>query len=253
MSHCIRLIPRLDIKGPNVVKPVHTEALRVVGDPRELAQRYAEEGADELFYADIVASLYRRKVDLDQLTRVMNGIFIPVTVAGGIRSLQDIHDILRAGADKIAINTYAIERPAFLAEAVQTFGAQCIMLFVEAKQRADGRYEAFTDGGREPTGRDVVPWIQEAIGYGVGEVLITSIDQEGTRRGYDAALIQKVAAVTPVPLIVHGGAGAPQTLVQAVREGGADALAMSSVLHYRDYSIHDAKQAMEAAHLPVRL
>ena len=253
MSHCIRMIPRLDIKSANVVKPVHTEALRIVGDPRALALRYFHEGADELFYADIVASLYRRKLDVEQLKAVMEGIFIPVTVAGGLRSIQDIRDVLRAGADKVAINTYAVERPAFLQEAVQTFGAQCVMLFVEAKKRPDGRYEAFTDGGREPSGRDVVEWVQQAIGYGVGEVLLTSIDQEGTRRGYEIDLIRQVAAVTPVPLIVHGGAGRPETLTTAIREGGADALAFSSVLHYRDYSIRRAKETLRAAQYSVRL
>lgn len=253
MSSCVRIIPRLDIKGPNVVKPVHTEALRIVGDPRELAVRYYQEGADELFYADIVASLYQRNLDVDQLKRVTEGIAIPVTVAGGIRTIGDITQALRAGADKVAVNTHGIHHPEFLREAVRIFGAQCIVLFVEAKRRPNGMYEAYTDGGREPSGRDVLAWIKEGVACGVGEILISSIDQDGTRRGYDMELLQHVAPLAPVPMIAHGGAGTLDGIVQAVTEGKADALAMSSILHYSERSIADIKQALHAAGVHVRL
>lgn len=253
MSHCIRIIPRLDIKGPNVVKPVHTEALRVVGDPRALVLRYYEEGADELFYADIVASLYQRSLDVDLLKRVTEGIAIPVTVAGGICSIGDITQALRAGADKVAVNTYGIHHPEFLREAVRVFGAQCIVLFVEAKRRPNGTYEAYTDGGREPSGKDVLEWIKEGVACGIGEILVGSIDQDGTRRGYDMDLLQRIAPLAPVPVIAHGGAGSLESIVQAVTTGHADALAMSSVLHYGERSITDIKQALRNAGLPVRL
>lgn len=253
MSHCIRIIPRLDIKGPNVVKPVHTEALRVVGDPREFAVRYYEEGADELFYTDIVASLYQRSLDLDLLKRVTEGIFIPVTVGGGIRTIQDINHVLRAGGDKVAINTHGIHHPEFLREAVQVFGAQCIVLFVEAKRKSDGMYEAYTDGGREPSGRNVIEWIKEAIALGVGEIMISSIDQDGTRRGYDLDLLKQIAPLAPVPVIAHGGAGDLSVMAQAITDGHADALSMSSIVHYREHAITDIKQSLRDAGLNVRL
>src|SRR3990167_1380635 len=175
----VRIIPRLDIKGPNVVKPVMTEALRIVGNPRELAYRYYKEKADEIVYMDIVASLYGRNLDLDQLKTVTEGIFIPITVGGGIRSIGDINNALRAGADKVAINTNAISHPEFLKEAVETFGAQCIVLSVDAKKQANGQYEPYTDGGREKTGKEVVPWVKKAIEMGVGEIMVASIDKEG--------------------------------------------------------------------------
>src|SRR3989344_1276571 len=176
----IRIISRLDIKGPNVAKGVQSEGLRVVGNPRELAFKYYNDGADEIIYMDIVASLYQRNLDFDQLKSVSDNIFIPFTVGGGIRSIGDINNALRAGADKVVINTYAVKNPEFLSEAARKFGAQCIVLSVEAKKIAENKWEAYTDGGRERTGLDAVSWIKKGIELGVGEILITSIDQDGT-------------------------------------------------------------------------
>jgi len=180
----IRIIPRIDIKGPNVVKGIHNEGLRVVGNPVELARRYYKEGADEIIYMDIVASLYQRNLDFDLLKSVAEVIFIPLTAGGGIRSTNDINNALRAGADKIAINTYAIHHPDFLTEAVRKFGSQCIVLSVEAKKKDGNFWEAYTDGGRERTNINVIEWIRQGIELGVGEIIITSIDQEAALMNY---------------------------------------------------------------------
>lgn len=252
MKKNVRIIPRLDIKGPNVVKPVHTEALRIVGNPRELAARYYAEGADELIALDIVASLYQRNLDFELLKSITEQIFIPVTVGGGIRTVQDINHALRSGADKVAINTHAVRHPEFLAEAVHEFGSQCIVLYVEAKLRPDGTYEAYTDGGREPSGLEVISWIQKAIGLGVGEVLITSIDRDGTSRGYDLDLLRKISAVAPVPVIAHGGAGTAEHVREAVMSGGADAAAISSLFHYKTLTIGELKRQLEGSEFSVR-
>jgi len=249
----IRVIVRLDIKGSNVVKPVMAEALKVVGNPRELARRYYKEGADELVYMDIVASLYNRNLDLEQLQKVTEGIFIPITVGGGIRSIGDINNALRAGADKVAINTYAINHPQFLRQAVETFGAQCIVLSVDAKKQANGQYEPYTDGGREKTGKEVVSWVKEAIKMGVGEVMVASIDREGTRKGFDLELAKSITAFSPVPVIVHGGAGSLDSIRRAIVEGSADAISASSIFHYKQYMIEEVKVFLSHARLNVRL
>lgn len=248
----IRIIPRLDIKGSNVVKPVQTEALRVVGDPRSLAVEYYRQGADEIIYLDIVASLYQRSIDFDLLKDVTKEIFIPVTVGGGIRSIQDVKNVLHAGADKVAINTYALRHPEFLQEAVHKFGSQCIMLSVEAKKQFNGSWEAYTDGGREHSGQDAIKWIKKALDMGIGEILLTSIDQEGRKKGYDLDLIKAVAAFSPVPIIAHGGAGNLGSIGDAVFQGGADAVAMSSLLHYRDFTVGDIKGFLWSQGINVR-
>lgn len=248
----VRIIPRLDIKGPNVVKPVMTEALRVIGDPRKLIRRYYKEGADEIVYMDIVASLYGRNIDLDQLKRVTEGIFIPVAAGGGVRSIGDINNVLRAGADKVAINTYATTHPRFLKEAVETFGAQCIVLSLEAKKQPDGTYEAYTDGGRQRSGREVVAWVKEAIRMGVGEVLVTSIDGEGTREGYDLELVKSITKFAPVPVIAHGGAGSLESFLEVIEHGKADAVCASSIFHYREHKIGDVKKFLAAKGVRVR-
>jgi len=248
----IRVIPLLHVKGPNVVKPVHTEALRIVGNPKTLASRYYQEGADELIYLDIVASLYRRNLDLDLLRSVTENIFIPVTVGGGIRTIHDINNALRSGADKVAINTYAVRHPEFIEAAAKEFGSQCIVLFIEAKRQPTGWYEAYTDGGREHSGKEVVSWARQAIELGVGEILISSIDQDGTRRGYDVELIERISAISPIPVIAHGGAGVPESFVAALH-AGADALAVSSVFHYQETTIASAKQYLRSQSINVRL
>lgn len=249
----IRVIPRLDIKGPNVVKPVHTEALRVVGKPKELARRYYEEGADELIYLDIVASLYQRNLDFDLLKSVTENIFIPMTVGGGIRTIHDINNALRSGADKVAINTHALHHPEFLAEAAKEFGSQCIVLYIEAKKQPDGTYEAYTDGGREHSGVDAVKWAKRGVDLGVGEILLTSIDRDGTKQGYDLDLIKQITAFAPIPVIAHGGAGDPQTIYRAIDEGMADAVSVSSTFHYNDLKISDAKKYLKSKNINVRL
>lgn len=249
----IRIIPRLDIKGPNVVKPVMTEALRIVGNPRELAVRYYKEGADEIAYMDIVASLYGRNLDLEQLSKVTEGIFIPITVGGGIRSIGDINNALRAGADKVAINTYATTHSKFLKKAVETFGAQCIVAQVDAKRQPESKYEVYTDGGREKSGLEVVSWVKEVIKMGVGEVMIASIDQDGTRGGYALDLVRSITAFCPVPVAVHGGAGSLDSIYEVIAKGSADAVLASSIFHYKEHKIGNVKKFLLKKRVNVRM
>lgn len=248
----MRVIARLDIKGPNVVKTVSTEGLRVVGDPTVLAQKYYDEGIDELMYIDIVASLYQRNLDFDQLKAVSQNVFIPITAGGGIRSLNDITMALAAGADKVAINTYAIRDPDFLRQAAEKFGSQCIVLSVEAKKRGEGKWEAYTDGGREKTGVDVLEWIARGIELGVGEILLTSIDKDGTKTGYDLDLVRAVAAISPVPVIAHGGAGNADDILVA-KNAGADAVSASSIYHYNLTTIPEVKKFLNEKGITIRL
>lgn len=248
----IRIIPRLDIKGQNVVKGIHTEGLRVMGDPKTMAFDYYRQGADEIAYMDIVASLYQRNIDFDLLKSVSENIFIPFTVGGGIRSLNDINNALRAGADKVAINTYAIKNPEFLREAATKFGSQCIVLSVEAIRKGQG-WEAYTDGGREKTGIDAISWIRRALELGVGEILLTSIDRDGTFEGFDLDLMKQVTAFAKVPVVAHGGAGDYETIAVAILDGKADAVCVSSVLHYKKYSIKDSKQSLLKKGINVRI
>lgn len=247
----MRLIARLDIKGPNVIKTVRTEGLRVVGNPRELAERYYQNGADELIYMDIVASLYERNLDFEQLRAVSEKLFVPLTVGGGIRSLHDIQEALRAGADKVALNTYAIKRPEFITEAAERFGSQCIVLSVEAKKIGEGKWEPLTDGGREHTRMDALEWIRRGIELGAGEVLLTSIDADGTRGGYDLDLIRAVTAFSPVPVVAHGGAGSVADVVAAAQTG-VSGVSASSIYHYNLASIAGVKGALARANIPVR-
>lgn len=249
----IRIIPRLDIKGPNLIKPMQTEALRVIGDPKVFISGYYEQGADEIIYLDVVASLYQRNIDFDQLKSVTEGIFIPVTVGGGIRSISDINNALRAGADKVAINTYAIRHPEFITKAIQEFGAQCIVLFIEAKKQKNGTWEAYTDGGREHTGIDAVAWAKKGIELGVGEILLSSIDQEGTRQGYDLELVEQIASFAPIPVIAHGGAGNPASILSVIEKGKADAVAISSLFHYDNYTVSEIKHYLDEHDVEVRI
>jgi cyclase len=248
----VRIIPRLDIKGPNVVKGVHAEGLHVVGTPKELAKKYYEAGADELIYLDIVASLYQRSFDFDLLSDVANSLFIPLTVGGGIRSLNDITNALHAGADKVAINTYAISHPEFLGEAVKKFGAQCIVAFIEAKKTPNGNWEAYTDGGREKTGVDAIAWAKKAIEMGVGEILISSIDKDGTRKGFDIELIRAVSDISSVPVIAHGGAGDMESVLEVIQKTNVPAVSCATVFHYDDYSIKDLKNFLRERNIPIR-
>lgn len=249
----IRITPRLDIKGQNIVKGVHTEGLRIVGDPRKFALDYYKQGADEIIYMDIVASLYQRSLDFDQLKAVSDNIFIPFTVGGGIRSINDINNALRSGADKVAINSYAVKNPEFLSEAAKKFGAQCIVLSVEAKKISEGKWEAYTDGGRERTGLDAVAWIKKAISLGAGEILITSIDKDGTYQGYDMDLVKAVTKFAPIPVIAHGGAGSAEHVLEVIRGGRADAVSASSIFHFNKLNITDLKKNLREQQVNVRL
>ncbi len=228
----IRIIPRLDIKGPNVVKGVNLEGMRVVGRPELFAPHYYDEGADELLFMDTVASLYGRNT-LDEIVhRTAERMFVPLTVSGGIRSVQDIRGVLRAGADKVAMNTAAIANPRLVAEGAEHFGSQCIVLSIEARRLPGGRYECLTDGGRERTGKDAIEWAEEAAGLGAGEILATSVDNEGTGRGFDLELTRLISERVGVPVIASGGAGCAEHVRDVVLIGKADAVCIASILHY---------------------
>ena len=228
----IRIIPRLDIKGPNLVKGIHLEGLRVLGKPERFARFYYEGGADELFFMDVVASLYGR----NQLTQIVEDtareIFIPLCVGGGLRTVDDIRNVLRAGADKVALNTAALARPDFVRDAARMFGSSTIVITIEAIRQRDGRYECFTDCGREATGIDAFAWAVRAAELGAGEIVVTSVDREGTGRGFDLELTRRIAQSVNIPVIAHGGAGTPNHLRDAVTEGACDAVAIASMLHY---------------------
>lgn len=248
----LRIIPRLDIKGPNLIKGIHLEGLRVIGDPQQFSKKYYEQGADELIYVDVVASLYGRNGLHDIIRRVAENVFVPLTVAGGIRSIEDVRQALRSGADKVAVNTAAIQRPELLRELAETFGSQCVVLSVEAKTVAGGKWEAFTDNGREYTGRDAIEWIRQATALGVGEILLTSIDREGTRSGYDADLIAAACAATSVPVIASGGLG-KMADIEAARHNGADAIAIADMLHYARSTLAEVRQAAIDFGIDVRI
>jgi imidazole glycerol-phosphate synthase subunit HisF len=248
----VRLIARLDIKGPNLIKGIHLEGLRVMGDPQDFARRYYEAGADELVYLDTVASLYGRNNLTEIVKRAAQHVFIPMTVGGGVRSADDVKTLLRAGADKVAINTAAVRRPELISEVAQRFGSQCMVLSIEAKRSANGRWEAYTDNGREHTGLDAVEWARRGVGLGAGEILLTSVDREGTGKGFDVELVRAVSQAVNVPLIASGGMGSTQHLVEVVRDGGADAVAMAKVLHYGALSFSQVRDAALREGLHVR-
>lgn len=247
----LRLIPRLDIKGPNLIKGVRLEGLRYIGDPQEFASRYYASGADELIYMDVVASLYGRNSLNEIVSRAAEKIFIPLTVGGGIRSTDDARDMLRSGADKIAINTAAVARPALITEVAERFGSQCMVLSVEAKQVGEKSWEVYTDNGRERTGLDVVEWCLASVRRGAGEILLTSVDREGTRKGFDLDLVAEVTNAVSIPVIVSGGMGQIGDVADAARHG-ADAVAMADILHYSRASLPEIRDAAIQAGLPVR-
>ncbi len=248
----VRLIARLDIKGPNLIKGIHLEGLRVIGSPGEHALRYYNQGVDELIYMDCVASLYGRNHLGDIVRSAADNIFVPMTVGGGIRSVEDATQILRAGADKVAANTAAVANPELISAIARRFGSQCMVLSIEAKQVGSDRWEVYTDNGRERTGLDVIEWAKRGVAMGAGEVLLTSVDREGTRKGFDIALVRAVTAEVAVPVIASGGMGKPEDLLEVVREGGADAVAMADILHYKRAEIGDIRTVAEAAGLDVR-
>lgn len=247
----LRLIPRLDIKGPNLIKGIHLEGLRVMGDPQEFAVRYYEAGADELVFMDVVASLYGRNNLSDIIKRTAENVFIPITVGGGIRSVEDAKLILRSGADKVAINTAAVQRPDLITEIAHRFGSQAMVLSIEAKKQGTGHWEAFTDNGRERTGLDVVNWVKRAVDLGAGEVLLTSVDMEGTRKGFDLELLKAVRNAVSIPVIASGGMGSTEHLCAAGLTG-MDGVAMADALHYSKIGLNEMRQAARSAGLNVR-
>jgi cyclase len=248
----IRVIPCLDVKDGRVVKGVNFVGLRDAGDPVEQAMLYDAAGADELCFLDIGASHEKRPILFDVVRRTAEACFMPLTVGGGVRSLEDIRALLLAGADKVSINTEAVRRPDFVREAARKFGSQCIVAAIDAKQAAPGKFEVFTYGGREATGLDAVAHAQMLTEYGAGEILLTSMDRDGTRAGYDLALTRAVADAVTVPVIASGGVGSLEHLVEGIREGHASAVLAASIFHYGEASVGQAKAAIAAAGLPVR-
>lgn len=236
MSVALRIIPKLDIKGPNLVKGVHLEGLRVLGKPEVFAKYYYEQGADELFYQDVVASLYGRNCLQDIISKTAKEIFIPLTVGGGIRTIEDISNILRAGADKVSINTAAIENPKLITEASKIFGASTIVVSIEAIKQADGSYMAFTDNGRNPTGKDILSWAIEVNDLGAGEIILTLVDSEGTGKGFDLEIIEKIYNSVSIPIVIHGGAGQKSDILNLFNRTPVSGVAISSMFHYNTIS-----------------
>ncbi len=249
-----RVIPCLDVANGRVVKGTRFVDLVDEGDPPELAERYAAEGADELVFLDISAAPEGRRTLLDIVERTARRAFIPLTVGGGVRSVDDLRDVLRAGADKVSLNTAAVADPGLIAACAARFGRQAVVIAIDARRRpADDGWEVVVTGGRDATGLDAVAWAERAVELGAGELLVTSIDRDGTRSGYDTALLRAITARVEVPVIASGGAAGPEDFVAAVRDGGADAVLAASIFHRRIHSIAAVKQAMADAGLPVRL
>lgn len=240
----IRLIARLDIKNSNLIKSIHLEGLRVVGDPNTYAKKYYQDGVDELVFMDCVATLYGRNNLSNIINAVTKDIFIPITVGGGIRSLEDARNILNCGADKIAINTAGVIKPGFISELANVLGSQSVVLSIEAKKRDEDHWEIYTSNGREPTGLDVFEWIKRAVSLGAGEILLTSIDKEGTRKGFDIKLMKLASQITDVPIIASGGLGKIDDLVDVINIGKIDAVAVADAIHYKRISIKELKNTI---------
>lgn len=253
----VRVIPCLDVKDGRVVKGVKFVNLRDAGDPVEAAMAYDAAGADELCFLDITASHENRDIIFDVVRRTAEACFMPLTVGGGVRTIEDIQKLLASGADKVSINTAAVARRAFVAEAAKKFGDQCIVVAIDAKKvsqpGAPDRWEIFTHGGRNPTGLDAVAYAKEVVALGAGEILLTSMDRDGTRAGFDIALTRAVADAVSVPVIASGGVGTLEHLVEGVRDGHASAVLAASIFHFGEYSVREAKEYMARAGLPVRL
>ena len=248
----IRLIARLDIKGSNLIKGIHLEGLRVLGKPNDFALDYYRDGIDEMVFMDSVASLYGRNHLADVIRSATESIFVPLTVGGGIRTIDDVKEILRAGADKVAINSYVVQEPKLISEVAEKFGSQCMVLSIEAKQVSDNRWEVYVSNGREKTGLDVVEWAAKAVGLGAGELLLTSIDREGTRKGFDIDLMKAVSSEVSVPVIASGGMGSFSDFVDVVKLGGVGAVAMADILHYKRASVSQIREAARSDGLSVR-
>ena len=248
----VRIIPCLDVKDGRVVKGVNFVNLRDAGDPVEQAMLYDAAGADELCFLDITASHEKRGILLDVVRRTAEVCFMPLTVGGGVRRLDDIRTLLLAGADKVSVNTEAVRRPEFVREGAEKFGSQCIVAAIDAKEVAPGRFEVFTHGGRTATGIDAVAHAEKLVGFGAGEILLTSMDRDGTRKGYDLALTRAIADAVPVPVVASGGVGTLDDLVRGVTDGHASAVLAASIFHFGEATIAEAKARMGAAGIPVR-
>ncbi|MFO0986078.1 MAG: imidazole glycerol phosphate synthase subunit HisF [Alphaproteobacteria bacterium] len=253
MTLKVRIIPCLDVKDGRVVKGVNFVNLVDAGDPVEQAKVYDREGADELTFLDITASHENRATILDVVARTADQCFMPLTTGGGVRTIDDIRKLLLAGTDKVSINTAAVKRPEFVKEAAEKFGSQCIVVAVDAKRVGEGRFEVFTHGGRNPTGIEAVGWARRMAEYGAGEILLTSMDRDGTKAGFDLALTRAVADAVPIPVIASGGVGTLEHMAEGVREGHASAVLAASIFHFGTFSIHQAKQHMARAGIPVRM
>jgi len=247
-----RVIPCLDVTAGRVVKGVNFVGLRDAGDPVELAARYDAEGADELVFLDITASSDARETMVDVVARVAEQVFIPFTVGGGVRDASDVRKMLRAGADKVSFNTRAVATPEIVAQGADEFGSQCIVVAIDARRAARG-WEVYTHGGRKPTGLDAVSWAEEVVGLGAGEILLTSMDRDGTKAGYDCELLRAVGGAVPVPVIASGGVGTLEHLYEGLADGGASAVLAASIFHFGQYSVAQAKEYLASRGIPVRL
>ncbi len=248
-----RIIPCLDVNAGRVVKGVNFVELRDAGDPVEIARRYDEQGADELTFLDITASSDDRDIILHVVERVAEQVFIPLTVGGGVRAVADVRRLLNAGADKVSMNTAAVNNPQLVADASAKVGSQCIVVAIDAKQSGPGRWEVYTHGGRKGSGRDAVAWARQVAGLGAGEILLTSMDRDGTRNGFDLALTRAVSDAVPIPVIASGGVGSLQHLADGVIEGRADAVLAASIFHYGEYTVRQAKEYLRGRGIEVRL
>ncbi len=248
-----RIIPCLDVNAGRVVKGVNFVELRDAGDPVEIARRYDEQGADEITFLDITASSDARDIILHVVEQVAEEVFIPLTVGGGVRSVEDVRRLLNAGADKVSINTAAVNNPQVVADAAGKVGSQCIVVAIDAKQTAPGRWQVFTHGGRNNTGLDAIEWAVRVAELGAGEILLTSMDRDGTRQGFDLALTRAVSDAVPVPVIASGGVGSLEHLVDGVSEGHADAVLAASIFHFGEHTVREAKELMRSRGIEVRL
>lgn len=248
-----RIIPCLDVTAGRVVKGVNFVGLRDAGDPVEIARRYDSEGADELAFLDITASSEGRELILGVIEAVAEQVFIPLTVGGGVRTVQDVRRLLNAGADKVSINTAAVLEPRLVEEAAARYGAQCIVVAIDAKRVGPGQWEVYTHGGRRPTGLDAVAWARRVVELGAGELLVTSMDEDGRGQGYDVDLLRAISEAVNVPLIASGGAGGPEHMYDAIVRGGADAVLAASIFHFGRYRIRAVKEYLAARGLPMRL
>ncbi len=253
MTLAKRIIPCLDVTAGRVVKGVNFVELRDAGDPVEIARRYDEQGADELTFLDITATSDERDLILHIIEAVASQVFIPLTVGGGVRTVDDVRRLLNAGADKISINSTAVANPQMVADAAQKYGSQCIVVAIDAKKSGEGKWEVFTHGGRKPTGLDVVEWAKKMESLGVGEVLLTSMDRDGTKSGFDLALTRAVSDAVSIPVIASGGVGGLQDLADGIKVGKADAVLAASIFHYGQHTVQEAKRFMSEQDIPMRL